>query len=1144
MPCVQSKLFDHKPIILSFDKREKNISIPKVSNKMLAMADFDLVVWTAIADAYVSHVSVDFNIEITNDYRARVGRVKFLLRLAGPDPNIMSVSELEKINIDDRNENIRLAREVCNTLNIEDLEAMPLGVDDDIFMEVLLNSIKNDVISYQSFIFKTLKENREIDLASLNNLKTDYILNQDLISKLEQKISLQLDVEMRQSLENNIAYDILHAEKITPTFLKLLKVNKDEGRIRDIADDSGTAFASEREREEYIVKFYENLYKRDENIIRHENSIEEFLGDNLCNHPLVLGCKLSEGEKANFEQPFSLLELDRSLEGSNMKSAPGEDGINNKFIKKFWNFLRVPLKKYIDCCIRKGSLTSTFQNANIKLIPKKGDLAKITNWRPISLLPCMYKIISRALNNRLKKVLDKLTSRAQKGFTDKRFIQEVLINTFENVAFCKNENISGVILSIDQSKAFDSIDTEYMINVYKFFGFGEQFINIAQTICQNRSANILLENGAGTRRFSLEKGFAQGNSPSPTLYNIGEQILLFRLELDPEIASVFNHMFIPRPLVAVKHPELEEINRDRQNPHVIPWQTNKTEAFADDTNVCTLFNFDSLRTIRDTLSNFANISGLKCNYSKTKILRIGNIAPLTREILELGFEWVEEIKVLGVTISNDLGKITDNFIETEKKIDNMIKFWSKFNLTLPGRINVIKTFMLSQLGYIGSIISPLQEQLTGIQKKINKYAMGSMIVAENRLYLPLNEGGLGLISISDYLSGLQLAWIKKAFFSCRDNWRYDILYKCNGNILRLNSENFAADRHPVLFGLIQNFEKFRETYSGLNENFRKELIFENKQFFREGNRLIDRQFFSNENWNTIGNVICDMTYDDFVSNGRMKSLAEINANHNIDLSLLSYMRLGEILMTYKRKQKINSRSDGTAISLVKLFARVKKGSKIYRKYMVEEKLKKMNANKLRSVTVFYNLVGIEKGGVKVIKNNNALWGFYWLKNRVREFFFKFFNNKLGINTRVSHFVDDFDRSCDLCIASKSLPACEESFTHLFFYCTVTADLQQKFINKYLDSMANEINNTLDKKRLWFEWTGPQSVVDSQLFRIIIGIFQFTLWECKIKKRAMSFNSFMIDYFFNLKATVEMSRDLTDEKNSSNYFLCRNWDNHV
>ena len=60
-------------------------------------------------------------------------------------------------------------------------------------------------------------------------------------------------------------------------------------------------------------------------------------------------------------------------------------------------------------------------------------------------------------------------------------------------------------------------------------------------------------------------------------------------------------------------------------------------------------------------------------------------------------------------------------------------------------------------------------------------------------------------------------------------------------------------------------------------------------------------------------------------------------------------------------------------------------------------------------------------------------------------------------------------------------------------------MQQKFINKYLDTLANEINTPAEKKNLWFEWTGPQSVVNSTLFRIIIGIFQFTLWECKIKK---------------------------------------------
>ena len=119
-----------------------------------------------------------------------------------------------------------------------------------------------------------------------------------------------------------------------------------------------------------------------------------------------------------------------------------------------------PLKNYSDCCMRKGQLTEPFKSAIIKLIPKKGDCSKIGNWRPISLLSCTYKILSRALNNRLKKVTDKLLSRAQKGFTNSRYIQEVLINVYENIAYCKENNIQGALVSIDQAKAFDSVAPE------------------------------------------------------------------------------------------------------------------------------------------------------------------------------------------------------------------------------------------------------------------------------------------------------------------------------------------------------------------------------------------------------------------------------------------------------------------------------------------------------------------------------------------------------------------------------------------------------------------------------------------------------------------------------------------------------------
>jgi hypothetical protein len=73
----------------------------------------------------------------------------------------------------------------------------------------------------------------------------------------------------------------------------------------------------------------------------------------------------------------------------------------------------------------------------VRLVPKKGNKTDIKNWRPISLLSNLYKILSRALNNRLKKFVSRLTSRAQKGFTDARYIQEVLINVVECIGYAK-----------------------------------------------------------------------------------------------------------------------------------------------------------------------------------------------------------------------------------------------------------------------------------------------------------------------------------------------------------------------------------------------------------------------------------------------------------------------------------------------------------------------------------------------------------------------------------------------------------------------------------------------------------------------------------------------------------------------------------
>jgi Reverse transcriptase (RNA-dependent DNA polymerase) len=145
---------------------------------------------------------------------------------------------------------------------------------------------------------------------------------------------------------------------------------------------------------------------------------------------------------------------------------------------------------------QEKTLTDNFRCASIRLIPKKGDCSQIKNWRPISLLNCFYKVISRAVNNRLKKFNDRFTTRAQKGFTPNRYLHEVILNISQNISHCKKNNISGAIVSIDLAKAFDTIHHGFVRAAYKFFGVKEKFLDVMDTIGTNRFSRIIFDDNS------------------------------------------------------------------------------------------------------------------------------------------------------------------------------------------------------------------------------------------------------------------------------------------------------------------------------------------------------------------------------------------------------------------------------------------------------------------------------------------------------------------------------------------------------------------------------------------------------------------------------------------------------------------------
>jgi Reverse transcriptase (RNA-dependent DNA polymerase) len=319
------------------------------------------------------------------------------------------------------------------------------------------------------------------------------------------------------------------------------------------------------------------------------------------------GLKFSEQEKAKLEQPFSLDELDTSIKSANLNSAPGPDGVSNKFIVRYWSFFRAPLLKYANCCFEKGSLTDTFRSACIKLIPKKGDTTKIKNWRPISLLSCYYKILSRVINNRLGTAIDKIMSRSQKAYTTGRYLHEVTFNISNVINHCNLNEVPGAIVSIDQQKAFDSILHEFCNEAFRFFGFGNGFIRMMDILGTNRTACIILKDSSLSPPFNLECGRAQGDCPSPRQYNIGEQICLLKIEFDPGIEKIgFNNNLREVAIGRSAGPDLDPAN-GQTDPDPVQLSiapdsfssskigsetfghnlTEKTDAFANDTTVST-----------------------------------------------------------------------------------------------------------------------------------------------------------------------------------------------------------------------------------------------------------------------------------------------------------------------------------------------------------------------------------------------------------------------------------------------------------------------------------------------------------------------------------------------------------------------------
>ena len=205
-----------------------------------------------------------------------------------------------------------------------------------------------------------------------------------------------------------------HGEKPTRYFFNMEAKNFNHKTITELETSEGVKITGHKQLLQEIENFYQNLYQSE-----YAGSHELF-ADFV--HSVKLP-KLNDDDKENLEGELTIAECRLILKSFNLGKSPGEDGFTAEFYMKFFELLASNLVESLNTAYSRGELSISQRRGVVTLIPKAdSDTLKLTNWRPITLLNVDYKIASKAIATRIKKVLPQLIHTDQTGFMKDRFI--------------------------------------------------------------------------------------------------------------------------------------------------------------------------------------------------------------------------------------------------------------------------------------------------------------------------------------------------------------------------------------------------------------------------------------------------------------------------------------------------------------------------------------------------------------------------------------------------------------------------------------------------------------------------------------------------------------------------------------------------
>ncbi len=351
-----------------------------------------------------------------------------------------------------------------------------------------------------------------------------------------------------------------------------------------------------------------------------------------------------------FFTPVTHHEIEKMVKSFKLKNSSGIDHINQRVIMTVIDLISKPLAHIFNCSISTGFVPSQLKIAQVVPIHKSGPTDVISNYRPISLLPCFSKILEKIVYTRLLDFLDRhnIISPNQFGFR-KNCSPELAISFILNKLIDKieqGEYVAGIFL--DLSKAFDTIDHHILIQKLHHYGIRGIVLEWFQSYLSNRKQTVKFKNVSSSFK-DVKCGVPQGSILGPLLF----------------ILYVNDCINVSKIFEIIMFADDTNIFSGSRDPQILQCTVNKEMS---------------------TLADWFQANKLSLNINKTHFMVFGNRKNITLDINidGLKIDQVDNTKFLGIQI--------DHKLNWKIHIQNLCKKLSRHI----GIINRLKSYLPQQ----------------------------------------------------------------------------------------------------------------------------------------------------------------------------------------------------------------------------------------------------------------------------------------------------------------------------------------------------------------------------------------------------------------------------------------------------------------